>query len=387
MSKALVRVLVVDDDVNLLNALRRALRKDVELMTATGAVEGLRMLDKNGPFCVLVSDQNMPKVDGATFLAKVRESFPNVVRIMLTGNNDQETAMKAVNQAHVFSYLHKPCKADALRDAIFAAHQYHESRMLERTVLEETVAGAVKLVTDMLAITYPKDFRRSQLVQRWAVEAGKALGVDEIWELEVAALLWPMADRMLSEELRAKKYRREPLTEEETRKILESNLTASRILANVPRFSGVSRLLLAASTDGSRMVGEAGQTMASRILHILIDLVCAMKKGGREGVEAGFSELEKHSQDYDPALLAVLPDLIAQASEGQAGTERLSVELRDLCVGDLLLEDLYDGSGVLLLASGQEVTDTIAVTLARIQANGRAALRAKVARRKKARAA
>ena len=135
------------------------------------------------------------------------------------------------------------------------------------------------------------------------------------------------------------------------------------------------------------MVGEAGQTMASRILHILIDLVCAMKKGGREGVEAGFSELEKHSQDYDPALLAVLPDLIAQASEGQAGTERLSVELRDLCVGDLLLEDLYDGSGVLLLASGQEVTDTIAVTLARIQANGRAALRAKVARRKKARAA
>ena len=62
MPQNLKRVLFVDDDENLLKALRRSIRNTIDMRTATSAVEGLRMLDKSGPFSVVVVDNNMPRI-------------------------------------------------------------------------------------------------------------------------------------------------------------------------------------------------------------------------------------------------------------------------------------------------------------------------------------
>ena len=76
------RVLFVDDEPQMLDAVRRSLGKQVDLKTADGGVEGLRVLCEEGPFALVVSDMRMPVMNGAQFLAKVREQEPDTVRMI-----------------------------------------------------------------------------------------------------------------------------------------------------------------------------------------------------------------------------------------------------------------------------------------------------------------
>ncbi len=102
------RILFVDDDPNILSAYQRNLRKRFPISTALNAEQGLELLQSEGPFAVIVADMQMPGTNGIQFLRKAREKAPDSVRLMLTGNADQKTAMDAVNEGHVFSILNKP---------------------------------------------------------------------------------------------------------------------------------------------------------------------------------------------------------------------------------------------------------------------------------------
>src|ERR1019366_6747498 len=82
------RVLFVDDEPNVLDAIQRTLRKQVDIKTATSGADGLRQLREAGPFALVVSDMRMPTMNGAQFLAKVREQEPDTVRMILSGQAD-----------------------------------------------------------------------------------------------------------------------------------------------------------------------------------------------------------------------------------------------------------------------------------------------------------
>ena len=85
MNSSKPRILCVDDEQNVLDSFRRLLRKDFDLNTANSGADGVRLIEQNGPFAVVVSDFKMPGMDGVEFLTKVREIAPDSVRIMLTG--------------------------------------------------------------------------------------------------------------------------------------------------------------------------------------------------------------------------------------------------------------------------------------------------------------
>src|SRR4051812_20297282 len=87
-------ILLVDDEVAILDGLRRQLRKKFTVHTANGGAEALELL-KSESVAVVVSDMRMPQMDGATFLARVRALYPNVVRILLTGQADTQAAISA----------------------------------------------------------------------------------------------------------------------------------------------------------------------------------------------------------------------------------------------------------------------------------------------------
>jgi C4-dicarboxylate-specific signal transduction histidine kinase len=119
------KILFVDDEENILRAFRRELRDRFELVTATSAEEGLRAINTQGPFAVIVSDFRMPKADGNQFLAAAKEAAPESVRIMLTGHADVDMAMRAINEGSVFRFLSKPCPAETLGQVLaLAVHQY-----------------------------------------------------------------------------------------------------------------------------------------------------------------------------------------------------------------------------------------------------------------------
>jgi DNA-binding NtrC family response regulator len=122
----LEKILLVDDEPSVLEALQRQFRKQFHIHIALGGEEALTMLRIQGPFAVVVSDCRMPGIDGIQFLALVRKIAPDTVRMMLTGNNDLETAMEAVNQGEIFRFLTKPCPPDTFQKALEAGMKQYQ---------------------------------------------------------------------------------------------------------------------------------------------------------------------------------------------------------------------------------------------------------------------
>ena len=112
------RILLVDDDPNILQGYQRQLHKHVDIETAQNGIAGLKSLKEKGPFAVIISDLRMPGMDGIAFLAEAREQSPDSVRVMLTGHADLEAAINAVNKGNIFRLLTKPCPAENLLQTV-----------------------------------------------------------------------------------------------------------------------------------------------------------------------------------------------------------------------------------------------------------------------------
>jgi CheY-like chemotaxis protein len=165
------RVLCVDDDPNVLAGYQRGLRKQWHLETASSGQAALGLLETQGPYAVIVADMQMPGMNGVELLTRARTLAPDTVRIMLTGNADQKTAVEAVNEGHVFRFLNKPCSAEMLALVLDAAVRQYRLVVAERELLEKTLSGSVKILTEILSLQDPRTFghRPSQWGPRGSV--------------------------------------------------------------------------------------------------------------------------------------------------------------------------------------------------------------------------
>jgi DNA-binding NtrC family response regulator len=115
------KILLVDDDVNILSGYQRSLGREFRLETADCANQALHTMAHNGPHAVVVTDMRMPGMDGIQLLAKIKDQFPDTVRVMLTGAGDVETAIHAVNEGNIFRFLAKPCDRELMSRTLTAA--------------------------------------------------------------------------------------------------------------------------------------------------------------------------------------------------------------------------------------------------------------------------
>ncbi len=122
-----IKVLYVDDEEGNLMAFRAGFRREFDVRTASSAAEGLALLEA-APAHVVISDQRMPVMSGAEFLAKVRESHPRAIRIMLTGFSDIEAVIDAVNKGGIHAYITKPWDPIDLKLRIEQAYEVHALR-------------------------------------------------------------------------------------------------------------------------------------------------------------------------------------------------------------------------------------------------------------------
>jgi HD-like signal output (HDOD) protein/CheY-like chemotaxis protein len=137
------RILFVDDEPRVLKGLENLLRRQhrvwdmVFAATSDAAIKEL----ESRPFDVIITDMRMPRMDGATLLKQVRERFPGVVRIVLSGQTDQQMARRAISVAHQF--LAKPCDGEVLRRVIARALSLQE--LLDDSGLRERVGSVDSL--------------------------------------------------------------------------------------------------------------------------------------------------------------------------------------------------------------------------------------------------
>ena len=108
-------ILVVDDETKVLSAIQRTLRKEpYTVLTAESGEEGLKILEARD-INLVVSDYNMPMMNGLEFLQNVRSLYPHILTIMLTGQAELEIAVQAINEAGVYKFIQKPWNNDDLR--------------------------------------------------------------------------------------------------------------------------------------------------------------------------------------------------------------------------------------------------------------------------------
>jgi diguanylate cyclase (GGDEF)-like protein/PAS domain S-box-containing protein len=118
-------LLLVDDEVNVLEALVRILRPEgYRILRATRPHEALDLLAVH-PVSVIISDQRMPEMNGVDLLRKVKKLHPNTVRIMLTGYADQKTTADAINEGALYKFILKPWEEEQLRTDVRDAFKHH----------------------------------------------------------------------------------------------------------------------------------------------------------------------------------------------------------------------------------------------------------------------
>ena len=138
------RVLIVDDEPNILAAYKRMLKKTFSIDTAHGSEQGLTKVANSGTFSVVVSDLQMPVMNGLKFLSRVKAINPDCACIILTGKADLRKAIDALNQGNIFRFLTKPCEPHTLIGAINDGIEYNKQSVLEREINKKILNLSIK---------------------------------------------------------------------------------------------------------------------------------------------------------------------------------------------------------------------------------------------------
>jgi response regulator RpfG family c-di-GMP phosphodiesterase len=119
-------LLCIDDEPNILNALKRLLRKeDFRLLTGNSGKAGLQILAENEVH-IVVSDQRMPEMNGTEFLKEVKAAYPDIIRIILTGYTDVDSISEAINEGHLYKFFLKPWNDQNLKLEIRQAMEQYD---------------------------------------------------------------------------------------------------------------------------------------------------------------------------------------------------------------------------------------------------------------------
>ena len=129
-------LLVVDDEINILHSLYDLFRLEYKVHTARSGPEAMRVLDEN-EIHVVMADQRMPEMTGTEFLAKVKELYPDVIRLVFTGYADVRAVVDAINQGAVFRYISKPWEPDELKSIVAQSMEQYQLRIDRKRLIHE----------------------------------------------------------------------------------------------------------------------------------------------------------------------------------------------------------------------------------------------------------
>ncbi len=353
------KILCVDDEPNILEAYQRTLRKRFHIDVACGGEEALKAIAERGPYAVIVADMRMPGMNGVELLAQVKQIAPLTVRMMLTGNADQQTAIQAVNQGHIFRFLSKPCSPEDFASALEAGLEQHRLLTAERQLLTQTLSGAIKVLVDVLAMLKPQAFGRASEVRRIVHQICEQLPVENAWAVEIAAALSQIGCITVPEKILAKVYRGESLSAEEWEIYQQHPKVGHELIRNIPRLEEAAEIIgyqeKLYNGKGFPQDFRAGDQipLGARILKVALDWTALLAAGLQP--EMAFVHLRQRQGWYDPKVVEALKRAL-EISEEYAVRE---LRVNQLADGMILAEHVRSIHGTLLCPKGQEITPAV----------------------------
>jgi response regulator RpfG family c-di-GMP phosphodiesterase len=357
------KILFVDDEPAFLTGYELTLRPDYQVDTAVGGEQGLAAVHNHGPYTVVVSDMRMPGMSGVQFLARVRQAAPDSIRMILTGYSDIATAMDAVNEGNVFRLLAKPCEKEILTKAIASGFVQYRLVTAEKDLLENTLMGSIKVLTDVLGAVNPEVFGKSIRISRCVRHLVAKFHLSASWYLEAAAMLSQLGCIMLGPELIQAAYVDTHLSAENRTRFETHPNVAKDLLANIRRLEPVAwiisqQLIRGTPQNPPPIPGVSAETLVlgAKMIKVAVAFDNLRMRGVPD--DEAVSRL-RYRSEFDGKLVDALSDM--KSAESQM--ELRKIPISTLTVGMILQQDIRNHAGVLVVAKGQEVTRPLLVRL------------------------
>jgi response regulator RpfG family c-di-GMP phosphodiesterase len=356
------KILLVDDDLNILSGYERSLHREFQLETSPGANPALQRITQHGPYAVVVSDLRMPGMDGIQFLSKVKSQSPDTVRIMLTGNGDIETAIQAVNEGNIFRFLSKPCAREVMSKTLTAALMQHRLITAEKDLLERTLHGSISVLTEVLSLVNPAAFGRAMRARRYIHHLAEALQLENAWKYEIAALMSQLGCVTLPPEIIEAVYAGRSLSAEEQAQYDAHPSIAGDLLARIPRLEPVAWMIKhqtqAPSSDGDvKDPKRTDMRTGAEILRLTLDFEKLISQGSSRTEAA--HRLARQYKHFSPRVFQALVEIDPNAEEKQVR----QCWVDELSLGMIVQQDIRTFTGLLVVSKGQEVTHPLILKL------------------------
>lgn len=408
------RLLLVDDEPNILNSLRRLLRAEgYAIRTADGGMQALELLAQE-PADVIISDMRMPMMSGAEFLKQAREHWPDSVRILLTGFADMASTVSAVNEGGIHAYLNKPWDDahllhvvrgaverkrlvdernallaltarqneeltflnDGLEDAVRArtAELKQSSNFLELSnkKLKESYLATLGVFSNLVELRHPHLNGHGKRVADLSRKIAKRLGMreQEINDITVAGLLHDIgkigwADDMIDKPFNA-------FTIEERQLAMKHPAIAEKLLSELENMRGAARIVrhhheLFNGQGYPDALSGLGIPIGARILSMVDDYdelqLGTLTQRRRSPVEAANMVKDGSGNRYDPSVVKIFLKIMGMAeAEEEVGLEQ-RIDSSELQPGKRLARDVVGEEESILLTKGHLLDDRLILQL------------------------
>lgn len=353
------KILLVDDDENILHGYKRQLRKLFTIETAGSGVEGLKRVLEKGPFAVIVSDFRMPEMDGIQFFTEAKVHAPDSVRIMLSGNADLRMCIEAVNEGNIFRFLTKPCPPEVLTKTLEAGVEHHRLLVVEKELLRDTFSGTVGLLTDVLGLMNPTAFSRASRIRPYVRHVAAELNADYFWHYDMAAALSQIGQVALPPYVLDRMSTGRPLNGMHRSVLARHPAIGCELLANIPRLELVAQMVLGQDNAPRGSVvptnvetDKQAIAFGSLLLKLALDLDGIMEQGNTF-ILALKELLSLYGPDH--------PMVVTLMSFEKGVVDRVVMEIKasGLAAGMVAAQDIVTNSGHVVVAKGKNITDPV----------------------------
>ncbi|WP_370292204.1 HD domain-containing phosphohydrolase [Thalassolituus sp.] len=401
------KLLLVDDEQGVLQALKRLFFRNYEVTLANSGQEALDIL-KNEKFDMIISDMRMPGMSGAELLKTCFETYPEMIRVLLTGYSDLDSAIKAVNEGNIYRYISKPWDNDQLRGMVSEALESRElkaaNRKLSAHIVEQNeelarlnrelqakyeassdAVGEAEAKLQEAYSTLRHEFdsmihilvgtmemrlgdekgsseRFADLVRNFAQAAG--LEASEVKDTYYAALLRNLGKMSLSDAILNKSVAQmSNLEKSEYARFTINGQTSLMLLEPLQNAANVIRShmeLYNGKGFPDRLAADA-IPKASRILRIVNDYAELQRESNFLGEPLSEKDARTYlvklaGQRYDRELVDVFVEVM-ENYEGGAISNRERINIADAKEGMTLVSNLVSPGGAVLLSSGITLTE------------------------------
>jgi response regulator RpfG family c-di-GMP phosphodiesterase len=409
-SEVQITILFVDDEANILSSLKRLFRPaGYRIFTAEGGVQGLEILERESVDLV-VSDMRMPEMNGAQFLEKVRERWPETVRILLTGYAEIGATIDAINKGQIYRYVSKPwddneialtvrqglqqkmLEREKLRleeltrkqnDELKDLNAHLEEKVLARTEevrqtmgfletahekLKKSFITSVRVFSNLIEMNNPQKTGHSRRVAELARTIAQNMGMSatEVQDTFVAGLLLDIGkiglpDRLVDRPLHG-------LNADERNEVLKAPAKGEMALMALEQLHGSAKLIRSHRErfDGTgypdHLVGLA-IPLGARILALAEDYDTTLMGTSfvkpLKPTEAMLFIQDGRGKRYDPMVVDTFLKELARLQAASADPSELVLRSGQLIPGMVISRELIGHTGDMLLSKGHVLTEQI----------------------------